>query len=342
MMNSLNEVLQHYDLGIAYGWERIEHGYVNETWQVLTSTGSYAVRRRHPDLCDPSLVTAQHALIRHLHRAGFPAPEIVSTRRGESYLVLDDGVYEVLALITGAFGDDRDSTFRAAAARVLAHYHISVQEFDEPALHRLPVRYHPATLTEIVDRLLTDRPDDVPEGDDPLLMRLDQHAHEIAAGLRAFTALPALVVHGDYYTQNIIVRDNRIAGVVDYDEAHWAPRAIEVAEALIYFAREELRDDHDRSRFRHIVYTGCLDLGLARQFLSAYCEILPLAPAEIEAFPYLVRLIWMSAALDPPLRPRLRRGQDAAALREVVQLADFGRDHADAIREVAHSASTLI
>jgi Ser/Thr protein kinase RdoA (MazF antagonist) len=140
--------------------------------------------------------------------------------------------------------------------------------------------------------------------------------------------VPELVIHGDYYADNLIVRDDRIVGVIDYDQAHWCWRAMEVAEALIYFAREA------EERLEHIVYSGALDLGAVERFLAAYGTEVWLSDAELEVLPHLVRAIWMCAALDPPLAPRPDVKAALDVLPEVLYLADWAKLHAAEFTEI--------
>jgi hypothetical protein len=112
-------------------------------------------------------------------------------------------------------------------------------------------------------------------------------------------------------------------------------RAQEVAEAVIYFARERT------ARFRHIVYSSILDLGAVRRFLAAYTDAVRLSDAEIRALPHLIRTTWLCASLDPPLRPRLRLDTDLEALHEVLALADWAQAHTPDIVHTAFEACSL-
>jgi Ser/Thr protein kinase RdoA (MazF antagonist) len=147
--------------------------------------------------------------------------------------------------------------------------------------------------------------------------------------LAQLDVLPQLVIHGDYYADNIIFQGDRVAGVVDYDQARWSTRVQEVAEAAIYFAQEHT------ARFGHIVYSGVLDLDALRQFLGSYADNVCLTNAEMGALPHMIRTIWLCAALDPPLRPRLSLHTDMEALHEALALADWARARAQDIRLVA-------
>jgi Ser/Thr protein kinase RdoA (MazF antagonist) len=140
--------------------------------------------------------------------------------------------------------------------------------------------------------------------------------------------LHELVIHGDYYADNLIMRDDEVVGVVDYDQAQWSWRALEVAEALIFFAREP------EERLQQIVYSGALDLEAVERFLAAYSRVIHLTDAEIMALPHFVRLIWMCAALDPPLRPHPTAKEAAQVVPEVLYLADWAQAHGAKIQEI--------
>jgi Ser/Thr protein kinase RdoA (MazF antagonist) len=103
---------------------------------------------------------------------------------------------------------------------------------------------------------------------------------------------------------------------------------MEVAEALIYFAREA------EKRLEHIVYSAALDLAVAKRFLAAYGTRVWLTDAELEALPHLVRTIWMCASLDPPLAPRPDVKAAPDVLSEVLYLADWAQLHAAELVEI--------
>ena len=326
--DEIEQVLREYRVGECQAYQRVESGYVNDTWLIQTTTGRYLLKQRHPDLLNHELIVAQHALIGYLFSLGFPAPQLVPTRSQETYLCLAESVYELQVYIAGALCNRNQPTQAIAAARALGQYHRLVRGFDHPAFHRA----HPCYDYRRVDAVLKQLRQ---TGDIPLtgtsheiLTRLEIHARQLAASLDRLDRLPHLVVHGDYYAENIIFQGKKVAGIVDYDQANWCARVQEVAEAMIYFAQER------NARFRHIVYSGTLDLDAARSFLTAYVETVHLSDAEVRALPHLIRLIWVCAALSPPLRPRLRLDKDRKALCEVLDLADWAQLHAKEIADI--------
>jgi Ser/Thr protein kinase RdoA (MazF antagonist) len=118
---------------------------------------------------------------------------------------------------------------------------------------------------------------------------------------------------------------------VDYDLAQWSARVLELAEALIYFARERKR------RFKHVVYPGVLDLGLMERFLEDYAQVVDLTAAEVRALPHFIRTIWLCASLDPPLHAHLKAEEAPQAVPEVLALADWAMAHSAEIVEMGAS-----
>jgi homoserine kinase type II len=325
---SLARILAHYDLGALRNYGRISRGFVNEKWLVETTAGRYLLKRRHPNLREPVLVGAQHALMRYLHSTGFPVPTVIPARHAATFLTLENETYEIQAYIPGAPCDITKPTHFAAAARTLGWYHNAVRGFDHPVLHRPGARYGPKALGRIVDRLAAAWHGRTSPQVDRLIGELTEHTRDLETCFAEFNRLPELVIHGDYYADNLILRDDVVVGVVDYDLAHWSSRAIELAEALIYFATER------PGPLKYIVYAGVLDLAAVREFLAAYVDTTRLSRAETSALPHLIRAIWLCASLDPPLKPLLSLEAAPQALPEVLRLANWACEHASDIVEI--------
>jgi homoserine kinase type II len=320
-------LLVRYELGTLHGCHFLARGHVNEKWILETSRGRFLLKRRHPGLQDPALIAGQHALLRFLVEAGFPAPNIVPTCDGATFVETGGHCYEVQGYIVGTPCEEDRPAHLAAAAHMLGRYHGAVRGFDHALLHRPVARYGAETLQRIVaGRVRAWRAAGLLHLE-PEIGALLRRVDDLVAGLADLGPLPELVIHGDYYADNLLFCDDRIVGVVDYDLAHWAPRAVEVAEALIYFARERSR------RFRAIVYPGVLDLVLACDFVRAYLEIAPLAESEICALPHLVCTIWLCASLEPPLGPPPGPEVASLVLPEVLALVGWMERHAAGLIE---------
>jgi homoserine kinase type II len=333
MEAELAHVLRAFGLGEPKAVGRIEQGFVNENWRVEADGGRYFLKRRHPDLSQPFLVRAQHELMRELRRAGFPAPEVIPTLSGESFLVLEDRIYEVQQFIQGQPYDHDRPQHLEVAALTLAHYHRYVEGLTLQALCRPGDLYSPALLKENLSHLIeawgvAADPDlvQVTEG-------LEGHTTRLEARYAQHGPLPQLIIHGDYYAGNLLFDDDRIVGVVDYDKARWQPRVVELAEALIYFASP--RPGH----LRHLVYPGCLNREWFTLFVQNYGRAITLGEEEARVLPDFIGCIWLQVSLQRLAEKRGRPRRAKEALTEVLALGDWAKANAGWMADAARSTT---
>lgn len=333
MEQELARVLNAYDLGALAAARRIERGHVDENWLVETERGRYFVKRRHPRRRQPhQTIQAQHDLIAHLLRSGFPAPNLIRTSAGQSLLVLDDEVYEVGEYIEGDFFDHDRPEHLAAAARMLGRYHLGVEGLARQALAKHGPLYSPRNARTALSRLREAWQVGAGPDLDPLWPVLQAQAHGLVARFHTHGPLPHLVIHGDYYAGNLLFAGDRIIGVVDYDKASWQPRVAELAEALIYFASP--RPAH----LQHLVYPGVLEWEPLARFLRGYAQFIVLGDAEIKALPDYVACIWFTVSLRRLLEHHPKCPPEAReALEEVLLLSDWACTHASKVEGMARN-----
>lgn len=135
-----------------------------------------------------------------------------------------------------------------------------------------------------------------------------------AASLMAFVAdeypsLPQQVCHNDFAPPNILMRDERVAAILDFEFACPAARALDVAMAL----RMIMQLDSNPAN----------PWALAEHFCRGYGEWIKLTPQEIAAMPQLIGLrtaiplIWAISKPEPPshtsLEQAIRRMQASKA-----------------------------
>jgi homoserine kinase type II len=323
MVIHLNQVLSHYDIGEPRSARPVERGFVNEDWRVETSLGTYFLKHYHPSLCHPKIIRAQHALIAHLGGTGFPAPNILPTAGGDTLLALDGELYEIQAYIEGAFYDHECPAHFEEAARMLGRYHTCVIGFAPQTLRDLGELYSPtilhANLAALVNAWEIERDPDLAQ----IARQLATHADDLAARFAAHGALPHLVIHGDYYADNLIFEGDCIAGVVDYDKARWQPRVVELAEVLIYFASPR------PGRLKHVAYPGTLAWEPFERFLRHYANVVELDESETRALPDYVRCIWLQVALQRLGEKGPRPPEALEALGEVLALGEWAEGNAE-------------
>ena len=332
MEGELGQVLGYYDLGELRTVRRVERGFVNDNWVMETTWGLYFLKRRHPHLRRPHLIRTQHDLMEWLRQAGFPAPAVVPTVSGETFLVLDGEFYEIHEYIEGKpYDHDRPAHLEEAAV-TLGRYHTYVQDFAPQALCDLGALYSPrilsTTLTNLTEAWELDCDPDLAQ----IAGQLEAHGLDLADRFAGHGALPHLVIHGDYYAGNLLFDGDRIVGVVDYDKVRWQPRVVELAEALIYFASPR------PSHLKHLVYPGFLDWEPFTLFLRSYARAAVPGENEVGALPDYIRCIWLSISLQRLLEKGPRPAEAPEALREVLVLGDWAKENTQQMIETSHAA----
>jgi homoserine kinase type II len=346
MIDLIRKVSGHYDLGELRTAQRVGRGFVNENWILETTSGRYFLKRRHPDLRNPTIVCAQHALNKHLRQSGFPAPAILPSKSGETLLVLNSEYFEIQEYIEGSPYQDTNEAHFQAAALTLGFYHACIHGFTPHPHCDLGALYSPPivddNLTSLTDLLELERDPALI----PVLQQLESHAADLALHFSKHHELPCLFIHGDYHVGNLLFQGDRIVGVVDYDKACWQPRVVELAEALIHFAAP------CPGHFKHLVYPGFLDWDKFATFLRYYsygvgldeedpirlawipqldtgkervvsCKDIFLSEKEACALPDYIRCIWLSVSLKRLMEKESKPAAVSEELRELLDLADW-------------------
>jgi homoserine kinase type II len=113
-------------------------------------------------------------------------------------------------------------------------------------------------------------------------------AHRLEAFLRALREesaerlpdLPRQVIHNDFTRGNVLLKEGRVRGVLDFEFAQHEYRAFDVAIALFHLVLNgRWRADSPRDRWARII-----------ALVQGYVSVQPLSEAEIAALPTLLRL----------------------------------------------------
>ncbi|MBN2452363.1 MAG: phosphotransferase [Lentisphaeria bacterium] len=312
--------LAHYAVGAPRRVRR-HAGTAGKTWRIATDTGRYLLRVRGPRTSAETLVAWDHALRRHLVRAGFPTAEPLLTREGAGCVRLGDRAVELYALLPGTARRQVGLAEIAAAARGLAAFHRAGLDF--PLATALPpvAQYSTLGIAEasgrMEDPVLLARFYGGLEGEvgsGPCAGPLGLARHwlrrlEVELSDAAYGALPQALTHGDYTLANLLFRGRNVVGVFDFDWARWAPRIRDVADGLCFVAGRRVVPL--RAGDIWSLTTGIeLDVLRSRHWLAAYQDAWPLDPAEWDAIPLALAARWLSIRAEGtakvPKEDRLR------------------------------------
>lgn len=172
-------------------------------FHVQTSAGTDAVLKLLPDWPEMALDKVHGAaeLVARLRERGYPAPQYLDVG------VIGAQVYTVQEYVTGRVAN---GLTKATAGRLLqlwrtqqgAASHVSADGWGKTLIDRARsgAALRPAT-------------------NDPRVLAILDQALEVAEAADAGVFRTGDIVHGDFHTENVLLRNGRIAAVVDWEEA---------------------------------------------------------------------------------------------------------------------------
>jgi len=251
---------------------RTEHGLNNESYFVDAAEGQF-VARVYRNTVEPSRVRDEHDLLARisLHELPFQVPMPTKTAEGDTLAVLEtpDGP-RLAALFSRIPGEPAslDVGNARVAGRALAQLDRAMGQLDLPVRSPATIRdVHPLVPDpfEAIDDL------DLGSGAGRVRGQLEyvDATHDAIAG-----SLPRQIVHGDFAFINVLVKDGKVTGMLDFEFAGPDLRAADLACAM----------------YLTTVRAADAERWPALEALAAgYRRSLPLDPLEVAAIPDLMR-----------------------------------------------------
>lgn len=214
----------------------LSDGLLNQSWRIDAGSGAYVLRVSQPERSRKQLVY-EHAFVASL-RAHLPfvvAP--LAGIGGETVQHWRGRLVSLFPFVHGNAGTTAPSDDRGReAARALAQIHrVSLHELDLSqrdgftATDEQPRWIWSKIRPFLADALTpTDERDELFAVFDREIARLDTWLDDLHASRRP---LPRATIHGDYNPRNMIFRDGRLSGVIDWDNCRRDTIAYEVAAA---------------------------------------------------------------------------------------------------------------
>lgn len=211
------------------------------------------------------------------HSLSFYVPAPMHTRTGEYWHMLDDGYRNWLMTLTpwyaGEHPDADEVSVAGLAGHALAELLNALADVQttntSPTSYAQLQRIHPYVIDPIA--ALRAAPLDAPT---------IQHITEIVTTLQQqlpelYESLPQQIIHGDFTPRNILVHDQAINAVLDFELCRHDLRMLDVAIALLAWG------GFDANHRTDAVYA----------FFTSLQRHISLTDAEIHAVPTLLRLV---------------------------------------------------
>jgi Ser/Thr protein kinase RdoA (MazF antagonist) len=229
----------------------------------------------------PALIEFSYAVVHALakHGVSFALPVPKSTKTGQDWHLYDDGYRAWLMTMTPWYAGDHpavdDVAAAARAGAVLAELIQACQSIQvtvaPPPAYGLFHRIHPY----IIDPMASLRGAPI-AGDGAIrivqmLSDLQQMVPEL------YEQLPTQIIHGDFTHRNLIVRDDAVCAVLDFEASRVDLRIVEIAIAFLEWGSFDGNHDHQA----------------IQALLQTLLPVLTLSDAEMAALPTAMRLVRM-------------------------------------------------
>jgi len=251
---------------------------------VANDNRRYVLRVYRPYITEARL-GALHLVRRELATRGMPCPEVVATRDGQPWIVLDGRLVEVEHYVE--HDADMDSWERLETGLpILGRIHTILRDIKIGTDARRPLFANHIESHDALNRTLRGTRRIREWNPSPAERRLADAAEELAHLVSSVerdlvTALPRQLVHGDFWDNNVFFRDGRVVLVTDFDFMGERARIDDLALTLYFtclkYAEDRLSDDRLR-RLRGLV--DAYDSGLVDPLTNAERAALPLAIAR--------------------------------------------------------------
>jgi homoserine kinase type II len=291
--------LKQYSVGELVALEPIESGIENTNYFVTTTHGRWVLTlfERLPAEELPFYLE----LMAHLARHGIPCPAPVADHADRYFSTLNG---KPAALVTRLPGQSLERPGEAECAELgmlLARMHLAGRSFGGYLENPRGPRWWKKAAEDLAPHL-------APE-------ELRRAREEIALlSAQRHPDLPRGPVHGDLFRDNALFENARLVGVIDFYFAGVDCLLFDLAVCANDWCLADPATDRR------------LDPGRVRALLAAYHRLRPLAPAEADAWPLMLRAaalrFWLSRLHDYHLpRPGvLVRVHDPRHFREILEL----------------------
>ena len=245
----------------------------------------YVLRRQPADLTENDTIF-RHAFMRHLRAQGLPVPDLLQRPDGQTYTMLEDGIYELQTwldgqeyLSNGPASDERIE--QAGATLALLHQASSTFQWRQ---HQWPLERSTAAIAQAYIGLIHSKAEDqalsetARAGLERIAYECTNRLDDAVEALGQMPGPPELHLHGDYQAHNLSYSGANVSAIYDFDTTHWGRRIDELAYSLLYFTG--VRWDGSSGVTPPLAPEG-LDLSCAQLYLNSYGREAP--PAEGEA-----------------------------------------------------------
>ena len=273
--------------GLRAAWEitepssrwHITHGINNRAQVLETASGNYILRTYSSDRSLRHIRYELQTLAQLQQKnLAFQIPAPIPTTTGQLFAVVSGAILTLSPLIPGSPPDDANLEQSEAAGQTLAELvktlaDLQVEVTEQTAPFPASGNFEAWAGTTIdLSRLIPSLP--LVKDEQSQILALLEITQATAASL--YQTLPQQVIHRDYDQSNILMEDNLVTGVLDFEFCGPDLRVLELAYALTQWPAG--------------LWNTGKEWAVMDSFIKGYLQRQQLTLAELEALPSIFRL----------------------------------------------------
>jgi homoserine kinase type II len=273
--------------GLRAAWEitepssrlHITHGINNRTQVLETSSGNYILRTYSRDRSLRHIRYELHTLTQLQQKnLAFQIPAPIPTTTGQLFAVFSGAIFTLSPLIPGSPPDGAKLEQSQAAGRTLAELvktlaDLQVEVTEQIAPFPASGNFEAWAGTTIdLSRLIQSLP--LLKDEQSQILALLEITQTIASSL--YQTLPQQIMHRDYDQSNLLMEDNLVTGVLDFEFCGPDLRVLDLAYALTQWPAG--------------LWNTGNEWAVMDSFIQGYRQRQQLTLAELEALPSIFRL----------------------------------------------------
>jgi homoserine kinase type II len=219
----LARLIAQYDVGELVSAKGIAEGVSNSNWLVETTgsggSGTRFILTLYERRIDYADLPYFLGLLDHLAEAACPVPRTIHDRAGAAYRMVEGKAAALIEFLPGVSPTRPTAAQARAVGGVLADLHLAARDFP---MRRANAMDFPASAA-ILDACGAERLATI----NPALPAMLAPAH--AAAALDLAALPQSQTHTDLFPDNVLMRGDRVSGLIDFYFACTGPMVLDLA-----------------------------------------------------------------------------------------------------------------
>ena len=263
-------IIGQFDVGALVSAKGIAEGVSNSNWLIETEgTGGGSLRfilTMYESRVEVGDLPFFLGLLDHLAEHACPVPRTIHDRDNRAYRLHEGKALALIEFLPGVSVSEPTPAQARAVGAALAQIHLASADY--------PARRENDMGLAAWDRLLGECGEDAIASIDPNLARTIRPELDFLSANWP-TNLPRGVIHADLFPDNVLMRGNEVAGLIDF---YFACRDLLAYDVAVTHAAWCFSPDGAR-----------FDPALSRALLAGYETVRPLAAEERRALPILAR-----------------------------------------------------